>query len=1011
MSLCAWYAGLWIMGFLPVFALITVVNSVHSYKVVSQPLIYASENVDDIRATSKTVLPGDENHQAQVPSAINHNEFICGVCNCSKENPASQHHLIANCENKNLHAIPAGLPVELWSLRLSYNKINSLPTSDILYYPKMEHAVMSSCKISRVTSNNTVHNLTSPLLFLDLSANNIKSITDGSFRLLPKLKTLLLNKNKLDRITNYTLEGLTELTRLDVSTNSIKCIEYGAFQHTTHLTFLNLSHNKVFGYTWKFLPSDLFEPLRELKVIDLQYIARGELNYPNKALGMLTNLEQLYIDGLGNDVEFGPQLQTLRNLTHLHIGGGTHCSLKNISSTFFQNIPYIKYLYIYSCKVMHVDFTAFSKINLTLLSLKVLDNYDLYTAFDDLQGLQYSSLKSLHFIHLYHSTYPCRYLNAAQAKYIRNIALDELDLSSNRLALLGDDFLQKLPRTLKRLVLRENQLSLKSFILNRIDYLKDLITLDLSEQNADVPWNVPQQLEKCPVSRLHSTSSSEGRFQNFEIVKQNFNASSPSEPVGVRKKCSKLFTPARLSLTTAYDVNAPPLKIPPSLQVLKASQYSSFGTILFINHLDPNNSLTDIDFSESFLTTWGHGFLPATFQIIKLSKNFCKHINPQFFPKNNSVKFLDLSDNSLGSDFAVDINGTIFSTLTNAIELDISRNLIYKLSRQFFRGLKHLVSLRLSENKLQTLNSSFAHMKHLRLLDLSKNSIVWIDKRVRDELDEIGEKLSIDLTSNPLSCTCSSLEQIVWMMKTKITLLNEDYLYCTFDDGIDRPIGNLQKRVQSLQRMCASKALVIVVCVALICLLGTVAGFVVIYRNRWKLRYIRNIAVAKLVGFEPNGANDEGFRFDAYILYTENTRNFVINDCLRELEEKRGHKLCVADRNFLPGTLIISDIVSAVQNSSKTVPVSEPGLYADDEYSEYSVKMAIMEEVFKARQVLHVIVLEPTPADDMPVDLLVAMKRNSYTEFPPADERNEELLEHFWDQVSLAIGHTANNRQ
>ncbi|XP_059154341.1 toll-like receptor 4 [Physella acuta] len=950
MSMCSWKARFWILGILPVFALMTDVNSVHSYKVKagSQPLIHARENVDHIKAASKTVLPGDEINQAQVSSAINHNEFICGVCNCSKENPASQDHLIANCENKSLHAIPAELPVDLWSLRLSYNKINSLSTSDILYYQKMEHVVMSYCEINKVTSNTPVHNVTSSLLLVDLSVNNIQSIKDGCFKLLPKLRTLLLNKNKLDRITNNTLQGLTELTRLDVSTNNIKYIEYGAFQHTTHLTFLNLSHNIVYGYTWKVLPPDLFEPLRELKVIDLQYIARGELNYPNKALGMLTNLEQLYIDGLGNDVEFGPQLQTL---------------------------PY-------------------SKLNLTLLSLMFLDNYDLYTAFDDLQGLQYSSLKSLNFIHLYQYTYPCRYLNAAQAKYIRNIALDELDLSFNRLALLGEDFLQLLPTSLKKLVLRQNQLTLKGFNLNNIVNLHNLINLDLSEQNT--------------LAVLHSTSYSEERTQSFEIEKPKFNASSSTSPaVSDVEICAKPLMPTSFSLTSTYDVNVPLLKIPSSLQVLNASQYSSFGTVILIRHL--KNSLREIDLSDSLLTTWGHGFLPATIQIVKLSKNFCKHIKPQFFPKNNSVRFLDLSDNSLGSDFAADVNGTLFSTLTNAVELDISRNLIYKLSRQFFRGLKHLVSLRLSENKLQTLNSSFAHMKHLRLLDLSKNSIVWIDKRVRDELDGIGEKLSIDLTSNPLSCTCSSLEQIVWMMKTKITLLNEDYLYCTFDDGVDRPIGNLQKRVQSLQRMCASKALVIVVCVALICLLGTVAGFVVIYRNRWKLRYIRNIAVAKLVGFEPNGANEEGFRFDAYILYTETTRNFVVNDCLRELEQKRGHKLCIADRNFLPGTLIISDIVSAVQNSSKTVPVSEPGFYADDEYSEYSVKMAIMEEVFKTRQVLHVLVLEPTPAEDMPVDLLVAMKRNSYTEFPPADERNEEILEHFWDQLSLAIGHTANN--
>ncbi|CAL1539899.1 unnamed protein product [Lymnaea stagnalis] len=583
---------------------------------------------------------------------------------------------------------------------------------------------------------------------------------------------------------------LVNLTSLDLSHNALHFIESGAFRKLEHLRTLDLSFNKMIHYTVKYFPINLFTSLAKLEELSIQGLSEDhDLHYPEAALSQLVNLKSLKIDGLNTTFGSG-----VRSLKHLHFVTITSswptkiCYLKTINSTFFINLPYLKKLEISFCPISQVDPLAYKKVNLTSLSFSFLNQYDLYKAFDDLSGFQNSSLKNLTFIHLYLSAMPCRYLNSAQAKYLQNIALEVLDLSDNRLALLGEDFASSLPQTLRILILRNNRFSLYGLVITQVSHLMELTEIDISIQNQVEPYFVQEGLA---ARRYMETSVDARNIIHTESTKKMLHA----------------------------RVQRVPLNLPPNLRVLKASQYYSLGTILL--HSSWNRTkLSEIDFSKGFLTQWSEGHIHETITKIDLSENYCKHINRTFFQSKNSLIYLNMHNNALGADFAEDNDGAILAELANLKYLDISYNLIYKLPSEFFKGLTALETLKLSKNELQTLNTTFSQMTRLRYLDLSRNSIVWISEKVRNDLDQIGEQLSVDLTLNPLPCTCAAIEILNWMANTKVQLQKKDFLQCRFENGEIEFIGDLEQRVSSLKRICASKALVIVICVASMVIFG-----------------------------------------------------------------------------------------------------------------------------------------------------------------------------------------------
>jgi leucine-rich repeat transmembrane neuronal protein 1/2 len=165
---------------------------------------------------------------------------------------------------------------------------------------------------------------------------------------------------------------------------------------------------------------------------------------------------------------------------------------------------------------------------------------------------------------------------------------------------------------------------------------------------------------------------------------------------------------------------------------------------------------------------------------LSLSHNQIREIIPGTFEKMDSLEYLDLAHNLI-EQLEVDV----FSGLVNLKHIHLEENKLLDLHPDLFVGLYKLQSLYLSNNPdleiptdLHFINShsllsldlsgcdvssvsveTFANVTALELLDLSHNSLGWLDINILTVLPKLSE---LYLHDNPLECDCQLQEVWRW---------------------------------------------------------------------------------------------------------------------------------------------------------------------------------------------------------------------------------------------------------
>ncbi|CAG5121970.1 unnamed protein product [Candidula unifasciata] len=964
--------------------------------------------------------------------------FRCLPCHCYF---TFLQDIVASC-NSQIDQIKAVLPNDTNQLTISNSSMGIFDATCFLQFHSLRVLTVSKNKKLSTIANSSDSSHVLAVTILHLDSNSVNKIMDRSFVMFPNLLFLDLKHNQIKTISRLTFDGLTNLKYLNLSRNPLSVLSNGSFDHFQQLEILDLSCDKI----WNLITPGLFSNLSSLHSLFMNgncFYAKG---YPNEEMGRLTNLTVLSIAGISGKVTLGPEMKNLTKLVRLHVGYSLskQCCIKDIPDSFLENVPYLQAVRFSKCPLRSVNATVYRNVK-HLRSLEIISTYpyDIFEALDGLVELQNSSLKTLRLIGLIKRGCPFICLYGQHARYLKNINLEVIDLSDNRVGYMDMEFITALPHTLTSLVLHGNELIEPALLTDKLSFLEKLILLDLGYYPDPVSNTKmfhtqagcdTSQTQVCSLL-MESYDDCEGRSdsdntESLEDCKWSASEERSNEEflyktnvTQVPPVCTELNSTTDSSDVVGLNVtNLNSLKYSPrsfSATVHKASmlKYLLAPRFLEVNVKDVFASIrhqgymniTKIDLSYCGLPSLTHcTYMPKSIQVASFEGNYFRTMHEHVFGQNNSLRRLSLSNNVLGNLFA-NPRKKPFTRMSNLEHLDISTNMIYDLSVNFFLGLSNLKCLIMSDNKLGFLSTNFTKTPELEYLDLRKNAITGISKSSRDELDTIGTNhpLYIELTLNPLRCTCEGLELLYWIREANIHFVSKDLLSCVGDDNIAEDMGNIDDRVRTLQRQCAGKYLIIVLRVASLAVISVLVVFGVMYRYRWQLRYIRNIALSRLIGFRPRDTENSEFRFDAFIVYSEMSRQFVFGDCLRELEVKRGHKVCVDDRDFMPGTYDVSAIVSAIQNSRKTMLILSPDFY-DEQFSEYSVKMALMEEIYQKRTVLYLCLYRPLPDDEMSkrYDLLMIMKRNNYMEFPPETETSDGVRQNFWDQLSEKIGHS-----
>ncbi|XP_059125457.1 platelet glycoprotein Ib alpha chain-like [Peromyscus eremicus] len=168
--------------------------------------------------------------------------------------------LEVNCENQGLTALPADLPADTGILHMGKNKLGAFSTASLAHFTHLTQLDLDECELTSLQTDEKLSKLDN----LKLSHNNLRSLPSLG-QALPALTILDISFNQLESLSPGVLEGLSQLQELYLQNNNLRSLSPGLFMFTTKLNKLNLANNKL-----RELPPGLLDGLEELDTLYLQ---------------------------------------------------------------------------------------------------------------------------------------------------------------------------------------------------------------------------------------------------------------------------------------------------------------------------------------------------------------------------------------------------------------------------------------------------------------------------------------------------------------------------------------------------------------------------------------------------------------------------------------------------------------------------------------------------------------------------------------------------------------------
>ncbi|KAJ8982863.1 hypothetical protein NQ317_006413 [Molorchus minor] len=283
---------------------------------------------------------------------------------------------------------------------------------------------------------------------------------DESLQQLPSLTSLQMTNNKLTSLNTIPLCELKNLRELNLSNNSIYSLKNAQFycRELSNNVGLNLNNeNLVLGLDSKEYFS-ISDKTFKLEKLDLSYNNISELSY---ALADLQNLKMLNLEGNKLESILNKHLSSVKSLETVNLKNNL---LENIDERIFSNQTDLLYLDLSYNRITNFSINNAPLLEYISLGHNMLNTFSL-TYLNDLNKLKTLMLHNNKIQDVYPSTFQGL------------IALEELDLSNNKIKLQNDSFTNLYK--LEQLSLSNNSISVLPLYVFR--NLTNLKTLDLSK--------------------------------------------------------------------------------------------------------------------------------------------------------------------------------------------------------------------------------------------------------------------------------------------------------------------------------------------------------------------------------------------------------------------------------------------------------------------------------------------------------------------------------------------------
>ncbi|XP_051504827.1 toll-like receptor 4 isoform X1 [Myxocyprinus asiaticus] len=342
-----------------------------------------------------------------------------------------------------------------------------------------------------------------------------------------------------------------------------------------------------------------------------------------------------------------------------------------------------------------------------------------------------------------------------------------------------------------------------------------------------------------------------------------------------------------------------------------------------------------------------------------------------------------------GNNFQSDVSRYIFNNLTSLEHLDMSFCRIVELHPSSFKDLQRLQLLNLSGNKLMILDFlAYSNLNKLTSVYVAKNSITSIPLNV---LQKLPTNLSVfDLSSNPIDCSCSQTDLILWIIENQKVLKEPNDIICTMlspnsdfraiDFDIDSCVHN--KRITIILLLCFLTVIVIL--------------SIIVYRFQFYLKY----CCILLRGYR--SARQQECSYDAFVIFSSYDEVWVMNELVENLQNGFPPiQLCLHMRDFQAGKSIASNIIDeGIMGSHKFIVVVSQH-FIDSAWCRFEFELAQSWFVMERNANIIIIILEDVEEKKLKkvIDLHKHLKKNTYLKW----SRETLSSMRFWIRLRKAV--------
>ena len=462
----------------------------------------------------------------------------------------------------------------------------------------------------------------------------------------------------------------------------------------------------------------------------------------------------------------------------------------------------------------------------------------------------------------------------------------------------------------------------------------------------------------------------------LDMSYQNYNKMLESGP---KREQNMLTTESERNIYHSCN----PIRVPPKLTHLYC--HHTLGYLNWIPLcIHRKNKLLYIDVSDDILfrlSTPFIGFL--TLEYLNVQNLQLVDFPLNIFGNVPMLKVVLLGYNKINKVIENDVRGMIFQNNTHLSSLHMAYCDIKSLPDAFMCSVRTIEYLHLEGNHLQ--NIDLTCLQRLKFLNISNNRFSRFPERFFESLDRMGQNVNItvDLTNNPISSHMGCCDISDWLNSYQVGNIkfygSKEYT-CVLDSTV-REFKSLS--AEKLHRKCSSSAMTfgvsILIFLAAVLFVG-ISMFVVIYRKRWCLKTYILASKRYLKSHQERNMSDK-YIFDAFVAYNETDSLWVREVLIRHLERVHRLKLCIHERNFMPGEPIEENISNAIEMSRRVILVISEAFFTSY-WCIMEMRLARQMALQRGRDILIPIILQKVDTSKGNKTLFNILNENTYLEWP-----------------------------